>query len=252
VIGPAMGERVDFLMFTGSGRTGRTVARQAAERLIGCSLELGGKNPMIVLPDADLEKTVEGAVRGCFSAAGQICVSIERMFVMRHMDRFVGRFVERTRRCVWSGARLFGGNGFARLRAADESRGGPRRRRAGARRQGSRRRAPASRPRPLFYEPTSGRRAPGMKVYAEETFGPVVSIYPLPPRQSIEQANATRYGLSAASGRAIRTWRKACSKDPRRQRQRQRSLRRHLGIGDSPIGGMKESGLRARHGAEAF
>ena len=79
VVGPAVGERVDFLMFTGSSRTGRVVARQAAERLIGCSLELGGKNPMIVLHDADLEKAVDGAVRGCFAAAGQVCVSIERM-----------------------------------------------------------------------------------------------------------------------------------------------------------------------------
>ena len=84
-------------MFTGSGRTGRVVARQAAERLIGCSLELGGKNPMIVLDDANLEKAVDGAVRGCFAAAGQICVSIERIWVH---DVPVGRLC---RGASWSG-----------------------------------------------------------------------------------------------------------------------------------------------------
>ena len=56
--GPRSGDRVDYIMFTGSTRTGRMVARQAAERLIGCSLELGGKNPMIVLADADLDAAV--------------------------------------------------------------------------------------------------------------------------------------------------------------------------------------------------
>ena len=99
LLGPALGERVDFIMFTGSTRTGRLVARQAAERLIGCSLELGGKNPMIVLADADLDGAVDGAVQGCFASAGQVCVSIERIYVHQSIaERFVGRLVERTRR----------------------------------------------------------------------------------------------------------------------------------------------------------
>ena len=68
-----------------------------AERLIGCSLELGGKNPILVLRDADLEKAAEGAVRACFSNAGQLCVSMERMFVADQVyDRFLERFVART------------------------------------------------------------------------------------------------------------------------------------------------------------
>ena len=70
------------------------IAQGCAERLIGCSLELGGKNPMLVLRDADLEKAAEGAVRACFSNAGQLCVSMERMFVADQVyDRFVERFV---------------------------------------------------------------------------------------------------------------------------------------------------------------
>jgi acyl-CoA reductase-like NAD-dependent aldehyde dehydrogenase len=97
LLGPALGDRVDFVMFTGSTRTGRLVARQAAERLIPCSLELGGKNPAIVLADADLDAAVYGAIQGCFASAGQVCVSIERIYVHESIaERFLGRLVERT------------------------------------------------------------------------------------------------------------------------------------------------------------
>ena len=72
------------------------IAKQCAERLIGCSLELGGKNPILVLRDADLEKAAEGAVRASFSNAGQLCVSMERMFVADQVyDRFLQKFVDR-------------------------------------------------------------------------------------------------------------------------------------------------------------
>ena len=98
LLGPALVERADYVMFTGSTRTGRLVARQAAERLIGCSLELGGKNPMIVLADADVEAAVYGAIQGCFASAGQVCVSIERIYVHESIaERFLGRLAERTR-----------------------------------------------------------------------------------------------------------------------------------------------------------
>src|SRR4029079_15040027 len=80
-IGPAMIQRADYICFTGSPNTGRIVAKGCADRLIGCSLELGGKNPFLVLRDADLEKAAEGAVRAAFSNAGQLCVSMERMVV---------------------------------------------------------------------------------------------------------------------------------------------------------------------------
>ena len=69
------------MMFTGSTPSGKRIAEQAGARLIGCSLELGGKNAMLVLDDADLDRTVEGAVRACFSSSGQLCISIERMYV---------------------------------------------------------------------------------------------------------------------------------------------------------------------------
>lgn len=83
VIGPAVIEHADYVSFTGSTPTGRDVAQRAAARLVGASLELGGKNALLVLADADLDKAAEGAVRACFSSAGQLCVSVERLFVHR-------------------------------------------------------------------------------------------------------------------------------------------------------------------------
>src|SRR4051795_7257183 len=80
-LGPELIDRVEYVMFTGSTSVGRTVASQAAERLVPSSMELGGKNAMIVCEDADLERTVEGAERALFSNSGQLCISIERLFV---------------------------------------------------------------------------------------------------------------------------------------------------------------------------
>ena len=90
--------RADYVCFTGSTATGRLIAQGCAERLVGCSLELGGKNPILVLRDADLDRAAEGAVRASFSNAGQLCVSMERMYVADQVyDRFVQRFVDRTK-----------------------------------------------------------------------------------------------------------------------------------------------------------
>jgi succinate-semialdehyde dehydrogenase/glutarate-semialdehyde dehydrogenase len=95
-IGTPLIEHADYMCFTGSTATGRAVARQAGERLIGCSLELGGKNPMLVLADADIERTVRGAIRACYSTAGQLCISIERMLVHESIfDEFTRRFTDR-------------------------------------------------------------------------------------------------------------------------------------------------------------
>src|SRR5205085_1954359 len=75
-----------------------SVAEQAGRRLIGASMELGGKNAMIVLPDANLTRAVEGAERALFSNAGQLCISIERLYVHESIaDEFTRRLTERVR-----------------------------------------------------------------------------------------------------------------------------------------------------------
>jgi succinate-semialdehyde dehydrogenase / glutarate-semialdehyde dehydrogenase len=255
VIGPALAERVDFLMFTGSTSTGKSVASRAASRLIGCSLELGGKNPMIVCADANIEGAASGAIRGCFSSAGQLCVSIERVYVHESIfDRFAARFADETRKLKMGAALDYSVNmgSLTSLRqlakveehvqdAVDKGAtllaGGHRRPEFG----------------PLFYEPTILTEVHrNMKVYAEETFGPVVSLYKFKSEdEAIEQANATCYGLNAS------VWTRNVGHGiDLAQRIRTGSVNVNEGYMaawgsvDSPIGGMKESGISRRHGAE--
>ena len=100
--GAQLGEPIisaaDYLMFTGSTATGRTVAGHSAAQLKDCSMELGGKNAMLVLPDADLRRAVAGAVRGITSSSGQLCISIERLYVHDAVyDVFTERLAEALR-----------------------------------------------------------------------------------------------------------------------------------------------------------
>jgi acyl-CoA reductase-like NAD-dependent aldehyde dehydrogenase len=255
--GQALVERADYLMFTGSQRIGRLIAARAADRLVGCSLELGGKNPMIVLADADLDAAVEGAVRGCFVGAGQVCISIERIYVHESIfTLFVERLAERTRRVRLGAAFDYTVDvgsltTAAQLRKVEEHV-------ADAASKGATIRA-GGRPRPdlgpLFFEPTvlTGVHE-GMQVFAEETFGPVVSVYSVATEgEAIERANSTPYGLSAS------IW----TRDARKAMRLGRAIRAGSvnvnepyaaawGSVDSPAGGMKESGLHPRHGVEGI
>lgn len=256
-LGPALVADVDFLMFTGSTRTGRTVATQAAERLIGFSLELGGKNPMLVLSDADLDAAVDGAVRGSFVGAGQVCVSFERIYVHESLyEPFVARFVERVRTMKLSASLGYDGDigSLTVPRQLTAVEGHVR----DALAKGATLLA-GGRPRPdigpLFYEPTvlSGV-TPAMKLYAEETFGPVVAVYRFSNEaDAIARANDTRYGLNGS------VW--------SRSTKHALAVAKRLQVGTvnvnesyaatwtstaTPIGGMKESGFGRRHGAEGI
>ncbi|HYY01396.1 MAG TPA: aldehyde dehydrogenase family protein [Mycobacterium sp.] len=95
--GVALVDLVDYVMFTGSGNTGRRIAVAAAQRLIPCSLELGGKDAMIVCADADIDRAADGAVWGAFAYTGQVCISVERVYVEEPVyDEFVGKLVAKT------------------------------------------------------------------------------------------------------------------------------------------------------------
>lgn len=257
VVGPEVVRHADYVSFTGSTRTGREVAQGAAARLVGVSLELGGKNAMIVLKDADVEKAAAGAVRACFSSAGQLCISIERLYVHESVaDDFVARFAARTKAMRLGTSLAYGADmgslvGERQLttvtRHVEEAVAKGAKLVAGG----------VARPDigPYFFEPTilDGVEAP-MAVCAEETFGPVVSIYRFTDEDEVvELANATPYGLNSS------VW----TTDARRGHAVAARLRTGTvninegyapayGSVQSPMGGMKDSGLGRRHGSEGI
>src|SRR5690606_18705776 len=103
-LGAELVDAVDAVSFTGSTRTGRAVAVRAAERLVPAVLELGGKNALYVTEDVDVEAAAEGAVRASFTGAGQVCVSIERVYVHEAVAKaFTEAFVRRTRAIALGG-----------------------------------------------------------------------------------------------------------------------------------------------------
>src|SRR5205085_5770213 len=96
--GAALVDEVDMIMFTGSTETGRKVAERAARRLIPAALELGGKDPMLVLSDADVERAANFATYYSMQNAGQTCISIERVYVEEPVyDDFVAKVSEKVR-----------------------------------------------------------------------------------------------------------------------------------------------------------
>jgi succinate-semialdehyde dehydrogenase/glutarate-semialdehyde dehydrogenase len=254
-LGGPMIERSDYICFTGSTATGKIIARQCAEQLIGCSLELGGKNPLLVLRDADLDRAAEGAVRASFSNAGQLCVSMERLFVADQVyDRFRDKFVARVRGMALRPGIEWGSDmgslisqdqldtvtahvDDAVAKGATVLVGGKPRPDLG----------------PFYYEPTVLEGVtPEMTCFEDETFGPVIALYRFHDEaDAVSRANAGDYGLNAS----------VYSRDTRRAR----AIARQILCGtvnvneafgatfasiDAPMGGMRQSGMGRRQGAE--
>jgi acyl-CoA reductase-like NAD-dependent aldehyde dehydrogenase len=257
VLGGEIIGRSDYVCFTGSTATGKVIAKQCADRLIGCSLELGGKNPILVLRDADLDKAAEGAVRASFSNSGQLCVSTERMFVADQVyERFLDRFVGRVRAMNLKPGLAWGSDMGSLI--SQEQLDAVTAHVEDARSKGARVLA-GGRPRPdlgpYYYEPTVLEGVtPDMECFGSETFGPVVSVYRFSDEaDAVARANEGQYGLNAS----------VYSKDG----DRARAIARQIKCGtvnvneafgatfasiDSPMGGMRESGLGRRQGAEGI
>ncbi|HSE09028.1 MAG TPA: succinic semialdehyde dehydrogenase [Nocardioidaceae bacterium] len=257
VLGSEIITRSNYICFTGSTATGRVIGEQAGRNLIGCSLELGGKNPMLILRDADVERAAEGAVRACFSSAGQLCVSMERLFVADQVyDKFVERFVSRTK-ALKLGAGLEWGTDLGSL-ISQQQLDTVKAHVDDAVTKGARVLAGGSaRPDigPYFYEPTILEGVdPGMKCFGEETFGPVVSLYRFHDEaDAIARANEGEYGLNAS----------IYTRDVKRGRTIARQIKcgtvnvneafaATFGSLDAPMGGMRESGLGRRQGVEGI
>jgi acyl-CoA reductase-like NAD-dependent aldehyde dehydrogenase len=251
--GRALIDHVDMIMFTGSTRTGRLVAQAAAERLIPASLELGGKDPMIVLADADLERAANAAVWSAFMNGGQTCISTERVYVEAPVyDEFVAKVTEKSRAlrqgvptgfgAVDVGAVTFPPQlDIIRSHVDDAVAKGARAVVGGHEGAGPGR----------FFEPTVLVDVDHtMDAMTEETFGPTMPIMKVADaEEAIRLANDSPYGLGAS----------VFSKDVTRGEAVARRLEAGaVDVNDTmlnytalelPMGGWKASGLGSRHGA---
>jgi acyl-CoA reductase-like NAD-dependent aldehyde dehydrogenase len=251
--GEALIDAVDMVMFTGSTRTGRKVMERAARTLTPVSLELGGKDPMIVLADANLERAANAAVYYSMQNGGQTCISIERVYVEAPVyDEFVAKVTAKVQAlrqgvptgpgAVDVGAVTFGPQLDIIERHVQQARD------AGARvTAGGHVRAGTGR----FYEPTVLADVDhSMTAMTEETFGPTLPVMKVADEaDAIAKANDSPYGLAAAVftkdlARGERVARRidagaVCVND---------AALNYLAL-ELPMGGWKESGLGVRHGA---
>jgi acyl-CoA reductase-like NAD-dependent aldehyde dehydrogenase len=185
---------VDMVVFTGSVATGRRVAAACAERLIPCSLELGGKDPALVLDDCDIERAAQGIAWAAFANAGQNCAAVERCYVTWPVaDRFIERLVDISR-SLRPGVDVGPLTTEAQLELVTSQLDDARRR--GARVVcGGQRRTPGR-----YLEPTVLLDVtPEMAVMRDETFGPVLPVVVVADEEeAVRQANDSRYGLTAS------------------------------------------------------
>lgn len=243
---------IDKLVFTGSVATGRRIAQVAAERLLPVVLELGGKDPMIVLEDADIDVASSGAVWGAFVNAGQTCLSVERCYVHRSLyPAFLDACAEKTRK-------LRVGNGLdpsteigpmiheRQLRIVESQV-------EDAREHGARVLTGGARLRdlgPTYFAPTVLADVHHkMRVMQEETFGPVLPIAPFnDDADAIAMANDSDYGLSAS------IWTRDRARGERMATQINagtvmiNDTVSCFSISEAPHGGVKSSGLGRTHG----
>ena len=254
--GGALVDESDYVQFTGSERTGKVVMKRAAETLTPVSLELGGKDPLIVTRDADLERAANATAWGGMLNTGQICISIERVYVEEPVYE---EFVDRLKGKIESLRQGADGRGYsaevgamsspAQVEIVSEHVEDARSHGARVLTGGRRKEGPGD-----WYEPTLIADADhSMKVMRDETFGPVIAVMKVSDTdEAVAMANDSRYGLGSSvfAGDA---------------QEGERIARRieagHCNVNDVlvnynvlglPMGGWKSSGIGVRHGAQGI
>ena len=249
--GGALIDEVDFIQFTGSDRTGRKVMARAADTLTPVSLELGGKDPMIVLSDADVDRAANAAAWGGMFNSGQVCLSVERIYVEEPVyDEFVAKLTKEVgglrqgadgRKPEKDVGAMTSPNQRAVVEAQVEdaiAKG------AKATTGGKRVEGPGD-----YFEPTVLVDVDhSMTVMRDETFGPVVGVMKVrDSEEALRFANDTRYGLAASvfgeKERAERIGRRIEA-----GAVNVNDVIVNYALMDVPMGGWKESGIGFRHG----
>jgi acyl-CoA reductase-like NAD-dependent aldehyde dehydrogenase len=252
IVGSALVDSVDMLHFTGSTEVGKRLAEQGAKRLLPLTLELGGKDPMIVLRDANLERAANAAVWGALQNGGQTCISIERVYVESDAyEPFVAKVVEKVGHLRQGAPGAAGQVDIGAVTSPDQAdvveehirdavERGAKIEVGGKRREGT----------GSFFEPTVLTGVDHtMKIMREETFGPTLPIMRVDDEEeAIRLANDSDMGLDSS----------VFAKDPAHAERVARRLQSGAAVVNDalanyfameiPIGGMKESGVGARHG----
>lgn len=256
VVGQAIARECDYLMFTGSTAVGRTLGAVAGERLIGFSAELGGKNPLIVAPDADPGRAVHGARQACFSNSGQLCISTERIYVHRDVaEEFVDRFVAEV-----EAMRVGGGRGWTvdmgSLISAEHLAGVDSMVKDAVTRGATVLTGGRALPDlgPAFYAPTVLANVPAdAELYRNEVFGPVVAVEVVDSLdEAVAKANDSEFGLNASVWATPRTGRRLASQLEFGTVNVNEGFAAAWGSVDAPMGGWKSSGLGRRHADEGL
>ncbi len=246
-------DNTDIICFTGSTAVGKIIAASCGEQLKPCVLELGGKDAMIVLDDADLERAANACVWGGFSNAGQTCISVERVFVCESVfDPFIQQVKEKmlTVTCGESDDDNIGAMtmsiGLEKVKQQIEN----------AESfsheiftlESSKNKKGQFCPPTLVIEPDENS-----EISVEESFGPVITVFKVKDdRDAVNRANDCRYGLAAS----------VFTSSKKRGRKIAGALEAGLvtindiqtgyGIGSLPFGGVKESGIGRVHGTEGL
>jgi len=243
---------IDKTIFTGSVRTGKRVAETAAKKLLPAVLELGGKDPMLVLEDADLGVVTSAALWGAFMNCGQTCLSVERCYVHRSLyEKFLAGVVEKTRK-------LRVGNGIdpatdigpmiheQQLRVVEAHVADALAR--GARLLAGGRRLPELGPN--FYAPTVlADVTHEMLIMREETFGPVLPVMPFATDdEAVQLANDSEFGLAASVWTSDRRRGEALAHRIQAGTVMVNDVISCFGISEAPHGGVKSSGIGRAHG----
>jgi aldehyde dehydrogenase (NAD+)/succinate-semialdehyde dehydrogenase/glutarate-semialdehyde dehydrogenase len=256
-VGPTLIDNANYVMFTGSTATGRFIGQRAGQNLIGACLELGGKNPMIVLPDANLDEVVEGALFGAFGNTGQICMHIERMYVHDSIyDDFKERFVAAAK-AVRLGASYDFGPEMGSLVSVDQkdrvaSHVADAVEKGATVLCGGRERPDLG---PAFYEPTILEGVTReMLAGSCETFGPVVGLHRYSTiDEAVALANDTDYGLNASVwGTDLKAAVAVAERIEAGNINVNDILAAAYAAKGSPSGGVKQSGVGARHGDQGL